>query len=59
VNRITYTLHLLRQPSTWAGLGVLAGLAGLHAEQWQAVAHAGAAVAGLVAVLMNEPGAPR
>lgn len=55
MNRIRHAVTLLREPSTWAGLGVLAGLAGVHFDQWQAIAHAGAAVAGAVAVIMRDP----
>jgi len=44
----------LKEPSTWAGLSALAMLAGLTVEQAQAVATAGAAVAGAIAVFMPE-----
>jgi hypothetical protein len=48
----------LREPSTWAGVSVLLALAGVSSEQVQAIAHAGAAVAGAVAVLLPEGKAP-
>lgn len=47
-------LERLREPSTWAGLCGLGVLLGASVEQVQAVAHAGAAVAGLLAVVLSE-----
>jgi hypothetical protein len=51
-------LNRFKEPSTWAGLAVLAGLFGvpLAPEQFQAVAQAGAAVAGGLAVFIPEGG---
>lgn len=45
------------EPSTWAGVAAILGLAGLNIEQAQAVAHAAAALAGAVAVFMGESNA--
>lgn len=47
----------LKEPSTWAGLCGLGVLLGASVEQVQTVAHAGAAVSGLLAVLLGERGA--
>jgi hypothetical protein len=47
-------LQLLREPSTWAGLGMLAMLAGATIEDAQAIGNAGAAVGGALAVLLRE-----
>lgn len=42
------------EPSTWAGISALLALAGLNVEQVQAISHAGAALAGVLAVFMGE-----
>lgn len=47
----------LAEPSTWAGLAALGVLVGMTVEQVQALAHAGAAVAGVMAVVLGEGGA--
>lgn len=49
----------LKEPSTWAGLGILAALFGVNLapEQFSAVASAGAALGGVLAVFIPEPGA--
>lgn len=47
----------LKEPSTWAGLGILAALFGIPAEHINAVTQAGAALAGAVAIFMPEKGA--
>lgn len=49
-------MNRLREPSTWAGLAVLAGLFGvpLLPEQLAAIGQAGAALAGVAAVFMPE-----
>lgn len=47
-------LARLREPSTWAGLCGLGVLIGATVDQVQAVANAGAAVAGLLAVVLSE-----
>lgn len=49
-------MNRLREPSTWAGLAVLAGLFGvpLLPEQLAAIGQAGAALAGVAAVFMQE-----
>lgn len=54
---VKYLLARLREPSTWAAFAGLAVVVGLTAEQWQAVATAGAAVAGLIAVLLPDTNA--
>lgn len=59
MTRAQSVLGLLRQPSTWGGFGVLAALAGVTFEEWQAIAHAGAAVSGALAILLPESGARR
>lgn len=55
------TLDKLRQPSTWAGLGLLWSLFGPKAVPWEIVVNAITAVAALLAILLNENGngAPR
>ena len=52
-------LNRLREPSTWAGFAVLAGVLGvpLLPEQLQAIAQAGAALSGVAAVFIPENGA--
>lgn len=57
MRRLHNLVSLLREPSTWSGLSVLAVLAGMTVEQFQAIAHAGAAVAAAVAVFKREGGA--
>lgn len=49
-------MNRLKEPSTWAGLAVLAGMFGvpLLPEQLSAIAQAGAAIAGAAAVLIPE-----
>lgn len=44
----------LSEPSTWAGLAALGVLVGMTFEQVQAVANAGAALSGVLAVLLGE-----
>lgn len=51
---MNYFLRRLREPSTMAGLGALAMLFGLPAEQVNAVAQAVGAVAGAAAILLPE-----
>lgn len=46
----------LSEPSTWAGLAALGVLVGMTVEQVQAVAHGGAAVASVLAVVLGEGG---
>jgi hypothetical protein len=57
MNRWEY-LEAFKEPSTWAGLAVLAGLFGVPMvpEQIQAAAQAGTAVAATLAVFMPERG---
>lgn len=49
-------MNRMREPSTWAGLAVLAGLFGvpLLPDQLAAIGQAGAALAGAVAVFLPE-----
>lgn len=49
-----FTSERLKEPSTWAGIAGLAVLLGANVDQAQAVAHALAGVAGVVAVFMPE-----
>lgn len=51
---ITWFLDRLKEPSSWAGLSALALAVGLSPEQGAAIAQAGAAIAGLVAVFLKE-----
>lgn len=44
----------MREPSTWAGISALLVLFGINIEQAAAVANAGAAVAGVAAVILGE-----
>lgn len=55
MNRWEY-LAAFREPSTWAGIAVLAGIFGVPMvpEQVQAAAQAGTAVAGALAVFLPE-----
>jgi hypothetical protein len=60
-----YVLRMLTQPSSYAGIGVLATAIGISAPAYQAITAAIAAVAGLVAffvdgnkVLASAPAAP-
>jgi hypothetical protein len=48
----------LKEPSTWAGLGVLAGVLGLPVTpaEWQAIVQVITAAAGAAAVFMGERG---
>jgi hypothetical protein len=49
-------INRLKEPSTWAGLAVLASLFGVNVaqDQFAAVSQAGAAIAGLLAVFIPE-----
>jgi hypothetical protein len=47
-------LKLLKQPSTYAGFGVLAGVAGVTVDQWAEVANSLAAAAAVAAIFMDE-----
>ncbi len=46
----------LKEPSTWAGIGVLLTLTGLNItpDQWSALVNVGIAVAGALAVFLPE-----
>jgi len=49
-------LQVLREPSTWAGVGVLVMLAGGTVDDGEVIANAIAAVSGALAVLLRERG---
>ena len=51
-------LDRLKEPSTWAGLGVLLGVLGLPVtpEQWAVAVQLLTAIAGAVAVFMPDKG---
>lgn len=46
----------LKEPSSWAGLGVLAGAFGLNVapDAWHTIVQFGTAAAGLAALLLKE-----
>lgn len=44
----------LREPSTWAGLGLMWAVFGPSFIDWQLIVNAGTAVAALLAVLLGE-----
>lgn len=44
----------LKEPSTWAGLGMLAALFGVPEAEINAVASAGASLCALVAIFLHE-----
>lgn len=46
-----------KEPSTWAGLGVLASIVGVPATTYQLIQQIGLGVAGLLAVLLSEKNA--
>ena len=47
-------LQKLREPSTWAGIGMIAAVAGIKPDVMNAIAQAGIAIAGLVAIYLPE-----
>lgn len=53
-----YAKQRLREPSTWAGLAAVIGM-GAQAWSTRDTAAIGAAVAGLLAMFMRDPGVPR
>lgn len=57
-----YLLGLLKQPSTYAGLGLFLGTAGIHfsnPDVMPGIVQACTAVAGLASILLNEGGAQK
>ncbi len=50
-------LKRFSEPSTWAGLSGLALAFGYSTDEWQTIATAGAAVCGVVAMLLKEKSA--
>lgn len=55
MNRYDY-LNRLREPSTWAGMGILLGLFGINLapEDAQVFVNGGVGLAGLLAVFIGE-----
>lgn len=53
-----YLIARAREPSTWAGVGVMLAALGLHlnSDVVQAIGFAGPALAGLLAALMPDQG---
>lgn len=49
-----WILARLREPSTYAGLSVLAGVIGVSQDQWTAIGAVIAAIAGALAVFLPE-----
>jgi len=49
-----FVLNRLREPSTWAGLAVIAAAFGIKPELAHAIEGAGVGLAGLLAVLLPE-----
>lgn len=47
-------IERLREPSTWAGFGVIAAIIGVPTTTYQLLQQAGMAVAGLAAIFLAE-----
>jgi hypothetical protein len=47
-------LDKIREPSTWAGLGLVVTAFGWNAELWHQFVQAATAVAGLLAIILRE-----
>ena len=47
-------IRKLREPSTWAGIGMVAAVAGIPADTMNLIAQAGVALAGLLAIYLPE-----
>lgn len=55
MNTITRAfLKRLREPSTWAGLGIMAAAFGLPSGTFELISQVGMGVAGLIAVALPE-----
>jgi hypothetical protein len=48
------TLQIFREPSTWAGIGLLFQLAGATVEEAHAIGNAVTAIAAALAILLRE-----
>lgn len=48
----------LKEPSSWAGVGVLVGALGLQVapDTWHSIVQIGTGIAGLLAVILKETG---
>lgn len=55
---VQFILSRLKEPSTYAGLSGLAMALGISTHMYEAAAVAVAGIAGLVAVILAEPGKP-
>ncbi len=51
---LTWALHRLKEPSTYAGFSALALAFGLSDAQWAAISTAVAGLAGLAAVFLSD-----
>jgi len=54
---MSYFMQRLREPSTWAGIGVLVSILGVPASTFQLVQQVVMGAAGLYAVVAKEQGA--
>jgi hypothetical protein len=54
MNIVLWLISRLKEPSTYAGLSVLALTLGLSTDQWTAISAAVAALAGVAAVFLSE-----
>ena len=55
---VSWLLHRLKEPSTYAGFAGLALAFGLSDAEWAAVSTAVASLAGVIAVFLSEKPAP-
>jgi hypothetical protein len=55
---VSWLLHRLKEPSTYAGFAGLALAFGLSDAEWVAVSTAVASLAGVIAVFLSETPAP-
>lgn len=54
MSKLEVLVDRLKQPSTWAGLGILWSFFGPSYVPWDVVVDAGTAVAALLAVLLSD-----
>lgn len=54
MSKLGVLVDRLKQPSTWAGLGILWSFFGPSYVPWDVVVNAGTAVAALLAVLLSD-----
>lgn len=47
-------INRMKEPSTWAGLGVFVAMAGVDPHKWDLISQAGAAIAAALAVFLPE-----